>query len=432
MEGCRKLILSASRQYKRVTSLNSRLPRSQSPYMGTSQGCANVLIRIQTVIHLPVAISPEGTKVSPHEEFCTKNKYSRVLLCWSGNKVALLTFSVLFLLYIKHLHRNWQEGRNMEKISLYTILFSMTSLALAAMQTMENNQTIAFGATEAFKVSKFQMAPKPFSRRLPKFKEFSIYIFAGGLFVMVPVALLLPFVLDYHPFGLLVQSLFSGPLPTCLKMLSNILGSLVYSFMFLHGGCTWLFLFLIIVYFGESIQVASDKLWMNHSNFIQTGCISYASAMRISNLGSTVDNFTECWRLYNIIRILIQEGISSVDKFVQSLLVMGCLLATGSGFALIKLDSKIPITFYVAAVVLLPLVITGVLILTTFAATPKENGSRYKIFWKERLIKKLDLARLQACPPIGYSFGFIRNCKRSTALVIMDVIVNSIASVALL
>lgn len=423
--------MKASRKYHHVKNHFSELPKSQNTRMGTTQGCINVLLWLQAAVYLPLQISPDGTEIRPRKEFLSKNKYSWALMCWMCLKITFLTFSTLSLFYVKHLYMKWQECNNIQQLCLYTLIFSLTSMGLAAINLMEDQQ-FSFAGTQSLKVAKFRTAAHPFTKRLPGFHESGIYIFAGGLFLMVALVILIPFVLEYHPLGLLTQSVLTSPCPTYAKMLSNLLGSLLYACMFLHGGGSWMFVFCVIASFGESVQVVSRRLCMDKAWWAQEHDRHDASVTKLCKFHSTVRDFTECWRLYNNIRILVHAGNQAVEIFLQALLIMGCLLAIGSGFAIIMLFDRIPFTFYLSAMVLLPLVIAGIFILVALASTPRENGNKFRHFWSAKLVMRIDFARLRACPPIGYSFGFIRNCKRCTALSIIDVIVNSIASVTLL
>lgn len=400
--------------------------------MDISQGCVNVLFCIQKVAPLPLQISPELAELSCRKEFFNKSKKFQGMLLWRCSMFTLLSISLLSLFYILQLFRDWWMGNNMEQICMYTLFFAFANLGFAVLRTMKSPEQLSFAATQSLKVSKFRTKGCPFNRRIPDFKEFLIYIFAGGLPMVEIMAITFPFFLDYHPVGLLAQLLFTSPLTTYVSLLSNIFGSFLYVLMIHLGGGNFMFLFLVTALFGESIQMASYKLWPKESNYLQNNSISNTSVSKMRVFSSTVGRFTECWKMYNILRILVHEGNSVAEVFLQTLLVMGCLLATSSGFVLTMLADRIPLAIYLAAAALLPLVIIAILILVTLAAIPRENANKFRLFWRERLPNKIDARRLRTCPLIGYSFGFIQNCQRCTALSIIDVILNSIASVVLL
>lgn len=80
----------------------------------------------------------------------------------------------------------------------------------------------------------------------------------------------------------------------------------------------------------------------------------------------------------------------------------------------------------------LPVVIVTIVELCTLTSIPAEDAAGFRRRWRWKLTRKVDRMWLSSCPPVGYAFGFVTECRKFTAFTIADVIVNSVTTLALL
>lgn len=212
------------------------------------------------------------------------------------------------------------------------------------------------------------------------------------------------------------------------KIVTNIFSNLFYSAIAIYGGGIWLSLLIIMLAFGESTMVISSKL-NNYKG--QVTMIATKSGSKFRRKIYQI-SFVDKLLFYRTITIVTRLGCQLISIYVQCLILMGILLATCSGCVAIKLYDDLPFLIYICMSLLLPLLIIVNFGLVTLASIPQENGEKFQHFWKTQLIRRIDRMKLQSCPPLGYSFGFIKKCERKTALIIADVGLNLIATVTLL
>lgn len=153
-------------------------------------------------------------------------------------------------------------------------------------------------------------------------------------------------------------------------------------------------------------------------------------ALNLQKVGRK-SRFASDMRLFRTLELLIRIGSEITSDFLLVLLIMGVLMASWSGYAMIRLFDQLPLFLYVSVSFVLPVCLGIDFLFATLGAVPQVNGDRFRLCWKQSWIGKLERMQLRACPPIGYSMGPIRLVKRRTALTIADVIFNGVATMCL-
>lgn len=180
------------------------------------------------------------------------------------------------------------------------------------------------------------------------------------------------------------------------------------------GGASGIFLFMTIICFIEAMDVVSLMLLRRYKHCNQ------------------VTSFSTSFKLYSKIQILIRVGNQFISIFIQTLIVMGVLLAACTGYVFVKLDGYLPTCLYLIMIPLFPIAIITDFLFFTMFSVPSENAMKFRQYWKGKLTKKLERLQLLSCAPIGYSFGFVDNCQRKSALSELDVEVNGVACLSLI
>lgn len=390
--------------------------------MEITEGCVNAMLVLQRVALPPLRITSQlgSLKLEVFPEFFTKGNISFSRGVWKCNKFAMRVLSVYCILRLKHVQGHWRDGNNMEQMSVCSFTFAVATMGLAVLDTMENHaDELSFAGTQCLKFMNFQSMGYPSLRRPPGLRESCAYIFALGYVPILVMTFIFPVFLDYHPFRVISQLVASQPMSPYSAVVVDISAGVVIGLMYTQGGGCFFFLLLAVSFFAESMEKASYGLLIDNGSFRKKKMPQCAT-------------FLECWRLHNIMQILIRVGSQATAKFLQILLVMATLLGTCSGFTFVKLEDIFPFTIYLFTSLLLPFIIAVIFGLIMLAAIPRENAVRFKISWRCKLTKKIDFARLRACPVIGYSFSLVHNCKRGTALSITDVMMNCLASAILI
>lgn len=243
---------------------------------------------------------------------------------------------------------------------------------------------------------------------------------------------------SYHPIKWIVgrpewcRSLTCGII---FDVILGLLSSLVYGFAAYHGTTCVVFLVLIIAAFAESVQVFSYNIFqreMLHSYFRQTGFYKFPDKQDTTTNIVFTTSFHVGLKCYRCMQILIQVWSRAIADFIQIGIIIGIVIGTLGGYVLIKLYAELPFSIYLLFSLMLPTFIILIMVICTLGSIPNENATGFKRYWRWRLSKRVDRMWLQSCPPVGYSFGFVVECRRMTAFTIIDVLVNLIATSALI
>lgn len=146
------------------------------------------------------------------------------------------------------------------------------------------------------------------------------------------------------------------------------------------------------------------------------------------------EGFASRLKIFRILQLLLQLANEVVHELSVVGMSMGMLVASVSGFCIVKLHDAIPFFIYMGGSLMLPAILLLNFLLITLVSIPQGNGERFREFWGERLElgRRWERMQLRSCPPIGYNVGrFIKRAKKTTALTITDSIFNGIATLCL-
>lgn len=380
--------------------------------MEITRGCVTVLIMLQRVMFLPLQFFTNNMELREKQSFF--KHYSRSRKIWKVTKICITCWALFSAIRIKFLIHRWKQDNNMEQLCIYTILLCITSLAIVAINTLEcTTNELAFGLTQSLKIVKFYSIYHS-RRRLPDMKELFVLGFCGTCVIVSALIFTgFPLLLNYHPLSLILKWVL-GPKNRLLQFeyILGILSSIVYSALAIQGGGSILFLLMTILSFAEAMFVISYKL--------------------LSQNRSSLRSFWIHLRLYRQMKILVREGNKAVADFLQALLILGVLMASCSGYVVVKLYGNLPFILYLLVTPIFPACVSIRFALFMLASIPAENATKFRCFWRDKLRRKSERLQLLSCSPIGYAFGFIRFCHRRSALSVSDVEVNAIASLALM
>lgn len=113
-------------------------------------------------------------------------------------------------------------------------------------------------------------------------------------------------------------------------ILESLISASIYFFLMICGGANVIFLLLGCTAFSETMQTLSYTL------IPATNSTGHLRKCR---------SFQECMKLHRILQILIRTGNHATSQFLQTLIVMGVLLATCGGFVFITMYSRLPFLF---------------------------------------------------------------------------------------
>lgn len=377
-----------------------------------TQGCINCQLFLQHIISPSVYLVALSGKVKFEESDSILLKKSRARLYFKMSMLLNYLFILFAVFRIKVLFRHWKEGNHVEQLSFYTFIVALANLALSAENVFETkSKEYHFVVAECLTLVKFRWLGFPSKRRLPGFLELAIYMFSFGVMANSVLYQIMIFIIDYDPVKMIAKFLHI-PVNIFSDIFVLFISSVIYNFASINGEGYFLYLVLSIFTFAEGMHRASTQLLCRSQRNLQS--------------------FRTHLKLYRVIYILMQAGNIVVDQFLQCMLIMGIVVGTCSGYISIMLYNELALAIYLLASLTFPLFIISMFGITTLAAFPGENGQAFKQLWRWELIRKVDRFSLRACPPLGYSFGFVRNCCRNTGLTIANVTLNLVATLTLL
>lgn len=379
-----------------------------------TRGCVSAQRLLQQIIVLPIQVCAAEMELKVVKSFVDSKSHARLVWKLTKHFVTFLTITALF--HISTIFKHWKEGNNAEQICIYTIIFCLTRIGIVAFDTLEASRfEFASSITQTYRLSKFA---KTGGKRkvLNKLIEiFIVQVSATSLIVTTFMFAGIPWFVDYHPIYLIIKWIWGlHALNSSFALILRIASIIVYAGVAMQGGGVVVYLLLITVSFTEAMFKASFNM------------------LEVKQQTVHFIAFSRNLKLYRCVQILINYGSQIVADFLQTLLMMGILLAACSGYTFIKLANAIPLTLYLLVSFFFPLCISVDLLLFAFAAAPAENAIKFKRMWGVKLVRKMDRLQLRSCPGISYAFGFIRNCQKKTALAVIDVEVNSAASLSLI
>lgn len=412
--------------------------------MDITRGCVNLQLLMQRICHPPAycEVSNEHIKLTPTFYKGTNSLASKL---YNLNRYLVTLFSIFSVIRLAKIFNHWREGNNPEEICVYTLILAICNLGLSALNSLRlYTGEMCISEENALKLMKFRMTGYPSLRRIPSLTESLIYIVLGGFLPLIACcAVISPFFLNFLPLRLLAVRLFEEiglSVDWYYNLILDLASGILYGYYIIHGGGNLLFLLLGCTAFCEAMQNLSSQLFKRATTMAQMTSLKIkvkndtlqVVENRREAVGQNILSFCQCLKLYRIMQILIRMGNQAASEFLQVLLTMGVLLAGSGGYAFIKLYYHLPVLLYLGISFFPPLCLIVNFVLISLAAVPSKNGIRFKHFWRDKLMKKVNRLQLQSCLSIGYSFGFVANCTKQTALSIADVILNLVATLTLI
>lgn len=233
---------------------------------------------------------------------------------------------------------------------------------------------------------------------------------------------------------------------------------MLLGFSMIHGAAIILWVCNLLVIFAEAVQILSFDLY-NRSTKTEIRIRNENASgrqpkiLRLKNkvrkglgMKSTCDSdiktlvfnistklhFGKCLRLFHMLDILMRAGNVVVADFLTVLTGMGIIIGTWGGFVMIIGYDELPLLLYICGSIVFPIALILTFVLISLASVPHKNGRLFKVHWKCEVKLKIDRMQLKACPSIGYAYGPIRMVKKHTALEIVNVMFNLVASLSLM
>lgn len=400
--------------------------------MEITEATFRLLPFLQKYINPPVLFNPVTMEMIENTFF---EKKSRERILWQISTLDLLFLAVSSVVRIKTLFNRWNEGNNTEQLCVCTALLTFCSFNLMVYRNLAKaRKEIAFAFTQALKLIKHKFTGVRRQQKIRNWKGAMIYATAITMVSGAMVVFCAYSVLSYNPIKLLVGLLaldMSITSHVIFDVMLGVLSGVLYTFTAYHGITCNVFLILVISSFVEVNKVFSYNLFrrrMLHNTFRVRGdyYAGRAKPLRESLM------FRKSMRCYRCLQILISIGNQALGNFLQMGLILGLVLGSLGGYVAIKLYHEFPFLIYTAISLTLPLYVIVIIVLSTLGSIPSENAAGFRRLWRWKLRKRVDRMWLSSCAPIGFSFGFIEECRRITGFSIINVLVDMIVTMVLL
>lgn len=403
--------------------------------MEISQGCINSMYLLQKMIYPPtrVVISSSQVKEIVSPDFFRKKSRARKI--WKINKRLMCCIAMLSYFQIISLFRQWKKGNNAQHLCVNTLVLSLMIVQVVASDTLSKSaEELSYLATHSKILAGFRSAGYPSLKRIPNWKDLMVIYEVSGVFItfttLVPSAL--PLFIYHHPLKIVTKFLLDlafklGFQHAYLEIILDTVSGAIYGVVGFHGGGCFLFLLLGSTVFTETLVKASFQLFDKRK-------LSKFSVQKIFHINVIVSrtSYGQVYKIYRCMQILIRVANQAVSQYFQTLMVIGILGSACSGYTCIKLYSELPFTIYILVTIYLPLCVLLDIVLFILAAIPYENTFKFKSYWTRELRGKFDRTQIRSCPLLCYSFGFVEQCRRTSALSVLDLIINGVASLTLL
>jgi len=385
----------------------------------------NTLTIIQKFVYTPCISTIVGN--SQNIQFTSQpfhqNRFAQFF--WKLSKVYNTLLIAQSIWQIRNLQSNWDGDQSLNQLSFYVFALALVIIALYTYTWLEKSEReIVYCLNQAHNLVPISgVGFQSFCKRCKRFQigaeETICYAFASTFAAFPLAAILLPFVHDFGP----IQTTFQQFGPTGMsKSWIQCGASVTHEIFALHGASTLLCFMLISIVVGESMIKFSSELIP----------ILQKNKMRQRQLLSNYSTLKRSLKLYRILQIGTQTVNNFVINFFFFVLAMDVLLVSSTGYAALLHYGRIPFLLYLAYCIMTGVGFSVVFILVFLASTPYKNGEAFRATWTQMQLGKRGRIELGSCPPIGYCLGYLRIVKNSTSLSITDVMVNSIANLALL
>lgn len=248
--------------------------------------------------------------------------------------------------------------------------------------------------------------------------ELFIYTMAIG-FIAFPLACsAFPLVRDYAPAQLVIDIVWKYFLktpPTGVSLLFIKIFCTFYTTWLSMQGAAVVFTLMMFI-----IVVSVDT------------CVFLSQEFSPSNFKKKILKFPKCVKRYRMLRIIIRIHDSIVFTFLAVLVAMGIMAIAWGGYVMLVMYHNFPLFIYLCCSTIFCFGITVNFLLVKLAGIPNQNAIKFKQYWRKKLKQREDKLVLNSCIDIGYSLGFVKHVKPSTALKIMDVMISCTVTLVLM
>lgn len=357
-----------------------------------------VLYHLQNIIHPPFKIQ-NVSKPSPVAVLNPVHSDNRVV---SISKTILLAY-LLFLISYLISRLTWltcgshpTEITNLVEQCLVNII--LLCLMLIALGT---HHLLATTKSEmCYLISqRFQQLPIPVPSPRP-FTKGDLFVFGfASCFLSFPICVFAgPFAINYDPWQILVSPWLKP------NFLAKLAFAVSYGILDFYFASTVLLTMLYAVVVLEGLQHLSQRL---------CNTIAWQNSKR-----KMID--------FRIMQILIRVCNSETEKPLMVLVFCGILIASGCGYATLKMADKFPPLVYAACPLLVVVIMFANFVMMAMADIPFRCGEKFRTLWVKNGKVGGDMERrwIKSCPSIGYCIGPMKNVGKYASLLISDRIVD--------
>ncbi|CAL8131077.1 unnamed protein product [Orchesella dallaii] len=351
------------------------------------------------------------------------NNSSSAKAIWYATKSAFSFAALLCIWKLTSLLKTWKQAKDLEQLGICMALLGMfiVFLSTSTMGGRYGNE-ISFIITQTFKLVKPNFSSiQNFRSRKIKLVESFLYIFCLFFYITFPFILAaIPFIRSYEPLESFFAVLFHYFALSASESQVQICASLFYFVMAIPGNATDLSAFLAFAIIGDGTHTLCSK-------------VEKLSKGVTSQRNSSHKRFQKSFRLYRQLQILIATAneISSLHIIIMT--SMGTVIHASCSFFLLVLYNHIPIYMVVACGAVIAIIEGLFFFLEPLSSFPYKCSSIFRQCWeRDHSLPKLYYLQMRSCPTIGFSMEMIKVVTPHTVLVVLDVMANTAATLALM
>ncbi|CAL8136942.1 unnamed protein product [Orchesella dallaii] len=399
--------------------------------MAFATGAINVKLLLQRFIFPP---SPCHLVTNSCQHFLSSQPYNQSKLAqriWHGFRSAVMFFLVLTCWQARFMLSNWNQNSDMEQFGVLMFLMGFTILASTYYAFLERERDdLSFLLNEACQLVHLREVPRKkafsiktiMSTNLEELSAYAIPFVSIGL--PAPVVFL-PFICNYDPLQLMIGMILNVGFGTgqILEIISKLLASSLYLVVALHFYVVTVDVLLMCIHFSYAIMKAAAELKIS----------SPVSSPHFDLNSWQPMEYKKQLKQYKILQLLTCFANRTSKDALAVMTAMGALLCASMAYFVIFLYETLPLIMLVACYILLLLAFGVNFVLCSLASRPNSDTDKFREQWKRCLVSRLARMQLKSCPSVGFAIGFsIKIVKTKTPLTIADVLVNCMATMALL
>ncbi|CAL8132292.1 unnamed protein product [Orchesella dallaii] len=387
------------------------------------RACNKVQRYLQLFFPVPYSIQP-GILVVTNESAERSTLYQILCNCTKS----FMGFAIILILWRIHaLNKSWEKHEDLEQLGMVVAMLAIMVCVYSMFQMMDTHKkAFVYLMSQILKCQEFEShenlrrRTQAESHRRIKllFEDILVYELSIVFVTAYPLLLsILPLMRNYEPIVTLLSILFTEDgTKVCLTI--KIFSSVSYLLAAMHAAPVFLSLLLAAVVVGEATLRMSYQLQLIVNRRVES----------ISKV-----RFRQLIRQYRILQLLIAAVREISRDFLFIVAVCAVTEASCFGYISILCYNQLPFIFYIASAFLTMAIFIVGCILITLASTPYRNCAYFKLgYTRNILLSKKERYELRACPDIGFSFGFVSIAKEKLAIELLNIVLNNIASIALL